>query len=361
MNALNFQVSASTPPNGPNWLSVSQAQGSAAAGGTATIAATAAPLGVNQGVYRGAVTVSYPGVSIDVPAYLVVGSNNSTLVTSETGVYLQAEFAGSPVTQVIDVANAGLGTLAGLTVETALVDAESNWLQVSLPSGFAGQSDALVGITVNPGTLPAGVYFAEIRFTLPHANNSPQIVGVLMEVVDSVPPTVTPKDAVLSGANSMPQVFTISNPTTQTVSFTVGFDPMTDPSNAGWVSFSPSSGSIPPGGTAQLTLKETVSGCASSSNCENHLVTGAHAYLDVVFPALNKTIIFGIELAPSQKFCAEGFGSLLRIYAFPTAIRATAGGGDVYTHPARRRLYCDALQFPCSRRAPTAARSPDCG
>jgi uncharacterized protein (TIGR03437 family) len=298
---------------GPTWLSASTQSTTVPAGGTSTIVATASPAGLQQGVYRGEVAVSLAGNTTYVPAFFLIGNDSSTLATTETGIYLQTEFTGPPVTQYVGVANVGADDLAGLTAvatpinssTTAPTPAQLNWLEASLPSGFAEQQYLLVPFTVNPGTLPVGVYYGTIKFTLPHANNSPQTVGVLMEVVDTVVPTVTPTDALFQ-ANSMPEVFTITNPTTQTLPFTVAFDPMTSPTNAGWVSYSPSSGSIPPGGTAQITLTETVSGCSSSPNCSNNFVTGAHAYLDVTFPILNKTIIFGIELAPSQQFCAQG-------------------------------------------------------
>jgi hypothetical protein len=81
-----------------------------------------------------------------------------------------------PSSQDLIVSNGGGGTLNW----TAASD--SNWLTVS-PSAASG--NALVSVTVVPGSLAAGEYNGTITFSDPSAENSPQSVSVIMKIINS--------------------------------------------------------------------------------------------------------------------------------------------------------------------------------
>ena len=109
------------------------------------------------------------------------------IVVSRNEARFRSPSGGSPPRPVsIRIMNGVDGsTLSGLELEVAYgSDGAVGWLQTVLSSSTA---PATLGMRALPEALPVGSYGAEVRITSPIADNSPQVVRVLMEVGEPVP------------------------------------------------------------------------------------------------------------------------------------------------------------------------------
>ena len=78
------------------------------------------------------------------------------------------------------------------------------WLSVSPASGssVAGSPPPSVELRVNTAGLPAGEYYGQVVVTAPDADDSPQIVSVVLAVLPAgtnLPPVVQPTGLVFTG------------------------------------------------------------------------------------------------------------------------------------------------------------------
>jgi uncharacterized protein (TIGR03437 family) len=170
-------------------------------------------------------------------------------------------------------------------------------------------------VTVDPTSLGAGTYYGQVNFSLSSAASSAQSVTVQLVVNPGPPPTFTPaavqfllSDALLPGTTTAegtgtygpippPHIVHIANPSLTALSFTAALDAGSTAAGATWFAFSPPSGSVPPGGTADLTVS-VIPGCFSNNpNCASNVFVSAAAVLVVNFPAINysydlETVLF---------------------------------------------------------------------
>jgi uncharacterized protein (TIGR03437 family) len=304
LTAALFTASASVTSKS-NWLSISATSGSIQGGATGSIQVTANPSGLKEAVYAGEINLGVNGALLVIPVSLIVGSDGGNLLLSETGASFKAVANGpAPAAQTIQVKNTGTGNLSGLTATTTVTVSAANWLQASIATGFASQTQTPVTVTVDPGSLAPGTYFGLVTFDLPSAPNSPQSVSVQMIVNPGPPPpTFKPAQVVLEttvnvtaqtpvwGPDPPPQTVLITNPGTENLSFTatvgsvIGFGDT-------WFTFSPTSGSLGPGQTTQINISVTpdcleTPSCAQSVGFDN--ASGNIVYLNVNFPAIKYT------------------------------------------------------------------------
>jgi uncharacterized protein (TIGR03437 family) len=300
LTAVSFTASAAVTSKS-DWLSVSPASGSVPAGSSGSIQVTANPSGLALGVYNGQVNVDVSGGLVVVPVLLIVGDNGANLQLSGTGASFVAAFGGSaPAAQTLQVQNTGAGDLTGLTATTTVTGSEPNWLHASIAAGFASQTSTPFTITVDPGSLPAGMYYGQVNFTMPKAANSPQSVSVQMQVNAGAPPTFQPGAVIVvvpSDSNTgaigpapPPSQVMITNPGLSTVNFTV--TPHSDPPNLAapgpWFEFGPTSGVLAPG--EQTNLQITISSsCFTTADTCGFGGLPSYAVVSVNFPQLDFT------------------------------------------------------------------------
>jgi uncharacterized protein (TIGR03437 family) len=274
LDAESFQVSVATAAGG-NWLTASPGSGSVAGAATSTIAVTANPApgsaALKPGIYEGQVTVTYGAVPVAIETQLIVGGLGANLLVSQTGLTFQAGVGGSAShAQTFLVENLGVGSLAQLKATTSVTGGGANWLSAAITPVPGNPQASTVAVTVNSAPAIGGTYYGRVDLTLPGAANSPQSVTVVLQALTGPLPDIVPTGVVFTtsyryGDASIPalsQTVTLTNLSTHPVNFTVTggsgvpVNGMFVKSSApvDWLTFSPASGMMGPGGFAIVTV-----------------------------------------------------------------------------------------------------------
>lgn len=168
-SSISYTIAASTA-NGGNWLSSPITSGCCYGTPSTIVAAVSAPANLSAGTYTGQIVLTPyddEGVPMTVPVTLTVAPPSGTYFDNVQG---QVSFfiptnSGNPVSQSVQLRNAGSGTLnwtlAAITADGA------NWLTAS---AYSGTAPAAVSIGVTTSALPnggavAGVFAGELIFT----------------------------------------------------------------------------------------------------------------------------------------------------------------------------------------------------
>jgi uncharacterized protein (TIGR03437 family) len=235
--SLAFSASTATDTGG-NWLTVSPASGAATPVQSAPVSVQADPTGLDVGTYSGTVTIAGASSTINVPVTMTVSAISRKLLLSQTGLKSNAVFAGgAPLAQSFAVLNAGQGDLNWTVQATTLTGADSagnklNWLVVVTPTSGVSTAGAdlppLVSVAIDASNLSPGEYYGQIQVFSTDADNSPQTISVVLDVLStgSDPgPEVRPTGLVFTGAaGSSPgsQNVFVSNLTSATTSYASG-------------------------------------------------------------------------------------------------------------------------------------------
>jgi uncharacterized protein (TIGR03437 family) len=173
--------------SGGNWLSISPASGASSAGAAASVQATVSVGGLATGVYSGAVTFTSAATSqtITVPVTLSVLAQAQTILLSQSGLLFTGVQGGTVVpAQTFGVVNTGQGTINWTATASTLTG--GNWLSVTPSSGSSVANSLqipLVEVDVNASGLAAGQYSGQVKTEASGANNSPQVVTVILSVL----------------------------------------------------------------------------------------------------------------------------------------------------------------------------------
>jgi uncharacterized protein (TIGR03437 family) len=276
LEAEPFQVSVTTASGG-NWLTASPATGSVTGGATSTIAVTANPAAsssaLKAGIYEGLVTVTYGTVPVAVKVRLIVGGLGANLLVSQTGLTFQAGVGGSPShPETVWVENTGAGSLSQLKATTSVTGGGSNWLNAAITPVAGNPQASQVTITVNPVPPIGGTYYGRVDLTLPGAANSPQSVSVVLQNLTGPLPDISPAGVEFatswivgdSGIPVQPQTVKLTNLSTHMVHFTATGGSMGYPKDGAsmdWLTFSPASGQMGPGGGIATVTVSVPSAC----------------------------------------------------------------------------------------------------
>jgi hypothetical protein len=176
---LNYAIS-----DDAGWLDVSPASGSSS-GENKSHAVTVNSSGLAEGNYSATIAVADPRAT-NSPQKVTVALQISkqpppTIVVSTSSLSFSAQAGGSnPSPQAIGIRNGGGGTL-GYTVAW-----DAAWLSVAPASGSStGQENTHI-VAVNSGGLAQGSYAGTLMITSSGAINSPQVVGVTLQVTGTV-------------------------------------------------------------------------------------------------------------------------------------------------------------------------------
>jgi len=264
-----LNLSAKTATNVGSWLSSSASTASVGPFGAARLQIQANPTGLAPGTYSGTITIAStnPPQSVLVPVTMIVTAVPQAILIPQTGLtFFSVEGGGQPLPQTFNIINAGQGQMSWSTTVSTVTG--GNWL-IAFPN--SGTSDASsssvppqVRVTVFPGTLSAGIYFGTVKVTSSSANNSPQFVSVVLNVLaagSKVGPIVQPAGMVFvakSGGDSPgSQPLQVQSLSTAPLTFTSG----TSTSSGGnWLTVLPPAGTVTAVSPATIVVQALVNG-----------------------------------------------------------------------------------------------------
>lgn len=163
-----------------NWLEVSPTSGSSTGGENAHQVSVNAS-GLNTGTYTATISVSDPN-AVNNPQTVSVTLEVSTAlppliaVTPDNLTFNAVIGQGNPSSQNIKVSNGGDQTLNYSITDNA------NWLSVSPTSGSSSGQEKSHTVSVSITGLAKGTYNANITISSSNATNSPQVVGVTLNL-----------------------------------------------------------------------------------------------------------------------------------------------------------------------------------
>ncbi|MFL5582611.1 MAG: beta strand repeat-containing protein [Gemmatimonadaceae bacterium] len=189
---------------------------------TATLGASTAPTtltlqastAVPVGSYTATVTVSSSLAGV-VPRTVTVtftAANGAAIAVSSTSASFTAqESQPSPTPQVIDVTNAGVGTLSGLAAGVTYTSAQTGWLAAALASTTAPTT---LTLTATTGALPVGTHTATVTLTsstpgVPSATIAVSFVVTAAGVIATSPTSTS--FAATRGSNPASQGVNVTN------------------------------------------------------------------------------------------------------------------------------------------------------
>jgi uncharacterized protein (TIGR03437 family) len=231
--SINFTAVAATTAGGA-WLRVSSGSGTVNAFASAPLSITADPnVAGSPGTYSGTVTLASvnPAQSIIVPVTMTVTSVLQTILIPQTGLtFFAVQGGGAPPPQFFSVLNTGRGQMQFSTNAVAL--SGGSWLAAFPPNGLSDANSVLVPqvrIDVNPSGMAAGVYYGTVQVTAPNADNTPQVVSVILNVLvpgSKIGPIVQPTGLIFTGVaggtSPSSQTVTVQNTDSTPVSFVSG-------------------------------------------------------------------------------------------------------------------------------------------
>ncbi len=229
--SLAFTASVSTNSGGA-WLTISRSSGTSTPASPVSIAVTADPSNLASGTYTGQVFINLAGGrSIRIPVTATVTAARQTILLSQTGLTFTAVSGGGVVPpQTFGILNIGQGVM-NWTVGATTLSGATNWLTVSPGSGSTDASSLtvpLVEVDVNQAGLTPGNYYGQIQVSAPGADNTPQTVSVVLNVLPAGTdpgPLIRPTGLIFtarSGANPASQDVLVSNLTASPISFISG-------------------------------------------------------------------------------------------------------------------------------------------
>ncbi len=259
--SLTYSVSAATNTGG-GWLTVSPASGTATPTQSSPVNIQADPTGLDPGTYTGTVTITAGTAgTVAIPVTMTVAPVTRLLLLSQTGLKFNAVFqGGAPLPQTLAVINAGQGGL-NWTAQANTLPAGGTWLSVTPPSGTS-TAGALIPpsltVAIDASSLAPGEYYGQIQVSSPDANNSPQSVTVVLDVLatGSAPgPEVSPTGLVFTGAaGTSPgsQNVFISNLISTDTSYASG---RVTQDGANWFVDAPTNGIVSPNAPARVVVQ----------------------------------------------------------------------------------------------------------
>jgi large repetitive protein len=171
-----------------NWLAVS-AGGTAAANAPLAVSVSALPFSMANGTYSGTVTVTGPGLSLNVPATLVLSAGPQIYLSPDGFGFKSKVGSTTALTQTLTISNGGGGDVLHITDAKANTTDGAPWLTLRTLGLFDGA--AQVAVTADPSGLKSGTYFGVISITAANAPNNPGQADVVFNVPSSSDSSVT--------------------------------------------------------------------------------------------------------------------------------------------------------------------------
>ena len=259
--AITFAASSSTTRGG-QWLTVSPSSGTVTPSAAASLNITATPGTLAAGAYSGAITVAGGTAGqIIVPVTMAISPSVSKILLSQTGLsFTGVSQGGSVLPQSIGILNVGDGVMQWTAQASTFTG--SGWLSLSTTSGTVNRPFLDVSFTnvlVNARSLATGVYYGSIQVSATGADNAPQTVLVVLNVLppgSNPGPEVNPTGLVFTG------VAGAEDPGSQDVSVAnVTGSPVLYGSSAtyvisgNWLVYSPASATVTPDSPVNIVVQ----------------------------------------------------------------------------------------------------------
>jgi uncharacterized protein (TIGR03437 family) len=249
--SLSYTAQATTQSCG-NWLNVANTAGTATSAAPGVVILQVNPASLTPQTCYGQLTISGGSPSQTIPVSLTISAESQSIALSQTALNFVSGSSASPASQTFSVLNPGTSAMNWSVVTETLTGA--NWLTATPSSGTAPTP---VSVSVNPQGLAPGTYYGAVRVLAPGAGNGPKSVAVILTVSadGQIPVTVSPAGVIFSGTNS--QTVTLTNGSGVSMSFmSTSFTDDGEP----WLTANPASGTVPAGGTLNITLQASSQG-----------------------------------------------------------------------------------------------------
>ena len=267
----SLSLSVQTTTSSGTWLSASAASVNIGAYGVTQVQIQSNPTGLGPGTYSGTITIAStsPAQSILVPVTTIVTAVSQTILIPQSGLtFFAVQAGGLPPPQTFNILNAGQGQMSWTTSVSVVSGGE--WLAAFPTNGVtdASSSSAPPQIRVNvfPGTLTAGIYYGSVKVTSPGANNSPQFVSVVLNLLppgSNIGPLVQPTGmifvAAANGESPSSQTVQVQSLSTAPLTFTSG---ISTSSGGNWLTVLPPGGTLSAGQPATIVVQPRVDGLA---------------------------------------------------------------------------------------------------
>ena len=262
---LSYNASASTNSGG-KWLSVAQDGAGATPSTPDPLTVRVDPSSLGVGTYTGLITIT-ADTTQNIPVTVTVSAVQQTILLSQTGLTFTAVANGGIVPpQTFGILNSGNGSM-DWSVSSTTVTGGNNWLSITPSSGTTDASSLnvpLVTVSVNPANLAPGLYSGQIQVKSAAADNTPQFVSVILNVLpagSNPGPLVLPTGLIFTqavgGTPAGSQTITLSNLTGSQLTFATG--KLTN-DGANWFSVTPTTGTATPTQATNLTVSVSSAG-----------------------------------------------------------------------------------------------------
>ncbi|HEV2690966.1 MAG TPA: hypothetical protein VGV35_20560, partial [Bryobacteraceae bacterium] len=184
--SLSFTVAAATSSGGP-WLSASPTSATVTAFASTSINITANSASLAPGTYSGTITVASvsPAQSVTVQVNMTVTAVPQTILIPQTGLtFFTVQDGGQPPPQFFSILNIGVGQMPFTATASTL--SGGGWLFNFPTNGVSDASTDIVPqirIDADPTGLAAGIYYGTVQANAPGADNNPQSVSVILNVL----------------------------------------------------------------------------------------------------------------------------------------------------------------------------------
>lgn len=243
---VTWSAQSSTP-----WLALSPTSGSFAGSTLVTLRANRSNLA--PGAYLGQITFTQgQGQPQTLHVSMTVNIAPAGLVLSTASLSFAGTPAQSPAGQTIVIQNSGGQTLDWSAASTTA--SGGDWLSVTPTSGsLPPSSSAILTVNVVTVNMDLGAYQGALSFS--YAGGQVQQIAIALNVNPPPQPALHLSPQSLSftsnqGIDPKPQSFTISNPGNAPLNWAM----RPDASGQTYLNFSASSGSVPPGQSATVTV-----------------------------------------------------------------------------------------------------------
>jgi uncharacterized protein (TIGR03437 family) len=334
--SLSFTVSTDVP-----WLSVSPGSGTVSPNaGAILVAGLDSSRRLAPGVLTGNIEIDSAGGTARIPVSLLI-STKPKMLLSAAGILLQARQGNgvsgpSPRSFTVSSSNGN-----AINFTTQQIGGEG-WLQVSNAS-----SPGTVQFTAASAALQKGAYYALIRITSPAVFNSPQDFVVVLNVLDAASPPVP--NLVLSGlvfTSSGNQNVTVYTSSDQPAPYQVA---VATQAGTGWLSASPTSGTLSTTAPAQLTI------AVNAANLKPGVYAGSVNISISNLAVRTVNVTFIVPPFPSEAGMATGLADAPRATCAPAnlIVIPTSLEGNFSTPAAWPRTVAVQLADDCGNPVPS--------